>query len=291
MTRVLAVHGINNTYSARPVMAQEWIPALLGGIELADGTGLLGQEDIDCVFYGDIFRQPGRTLGEEDLEALEAEDIEDGAETDVLVAWWREAASVDPSVVPPGGPTLGVMSGAQAALAALSCSRFLADTSERLLIFWLKQVRAYFTQPGIREQIQERFAAAVTPDTHVVVAHSLGSVVAYEALSAHPEWNVRSLVTLGSPLGIRNLILDRLTPPPQRTTGKLNGVWPRSVTAWTNIADRADFVALVKQLRPIFGEPLIDIEIQNGVTAHAVARYLTSPDVGAAVAAAVRTGG
>jgi hypothetical protein len=291
MARVLAVHGINNTYSAGPVMAREWVPALLGGVELAGGQGLLSQDDIACVFYGDLFRPPGRVLGEEDLEALEPEDVEDGPETDLLAAWWRAAADVDQSVVPPGESTLGVMSGAQAALAALSGSRFLAGASERLLIFWLKQVRAYFTQPGIRDRIQQRFAAAVTPDVQVVVAHSLGTVVTYEALCAHPEWDITNLVTLGSPLGIRNVILDRLIPPPRRTDGGLTGPRPRSVTAWTNIADRADFVALVKRLRPVFGPPLTDIEINNGVTVHAVARYLTSPDVGAAVAAAVRPDG
>lgn len=282
MSKVLAVHGINNTYSAGPVMAREWVPALLGGVELAGGRGLLDEDDVACVFYGDVFRRPGRVLGDEDLEALEPDDVENGAEADLLMAWWREAASVDPSVVPPDAPTLGVMSGVQAALAALSGSQLLAGTTEKLLIFWLKQVRAYFTQPGIRERIQQRFAEAVTADIEVVVAHSLGTVVAYEALCAHPEWNITNLVTLGSPLGIRNVILDRLIPPPQR---------PRSVTAWTNIADRADFVALVKRLQPVFGPPLTDIEINNGATVHAVARYLTSPDVGAAVAAALRPAG
>jgi hypothetical protein len=282
MARVLAVHGINNTYSAGPVMVKEWTPALLGGVELAGGRGLLTEDDVACVFYGDLFRLPGRLLGEENVEALEAEDVEEGAEADLLAAWWREAASVDPSVVPPGESTLGVTSGIQAALAALSGSRFLAGASERLLIFWLKQVRAYFTQPGIRAAIQQRFAEAVTADTEVVVAHSLGTVVAYEALNAHPEWNITNLVTLGSPLGIRNVILERLIPPAR---------WPRSVTAWTNIADRADFVALVKRLQPIFGSPLTDIEISNGATFHAVARYLTSRDTGAAVAAGVQPGG
>jgi len=282
MARVLTVHGINNTYSARPVMASEWVPALLGGVELAGGRGRLSEADVACVFYGDLFRRPGRVLGDEDVETLEADDVEDGAEAELLAAWWQEAASTDPSVVTPGAPTLGVMSGVQAALAALSGSRFLAGASERLLIFWLKQVRAYFTQPGIREQIQQRFADTVTADIEVVVAHSLGTVVAYEALNAHPEWGVKNLVTLGSPLGIRNVILDRLIPPAQR---------PASVTAWANIADRADFVALVKRLEPVFGPPLTDIEISNGATFHSVARYLTARDTGAAVAAAVRPGG
>ena len=172
----------------------------------------------------------------------------------MLPAWWRAAAEVDPGVVPPGARTLGPVRGVQAALAALAGSRFLAGTTERLLIFWLRQVRAYFTRPGMREEIQQRFCAAVGPDTEVVVAHSLGSVVAYEALCAHPEWNVRGLVTLGSPLAIRNVILDRLDPAPQRLRGSWRATWPAQLTSWTNIADRADFVALVKRLRPVFGE-------------------------------------
>ena len=155
-------------------------------------------------------------------------------------------------MVPPDARTLGGF-GPQAALAALANSRFLADTSERLLIHWLRQVRTYFTDAEIRRQIQARFAEAITSDTRVVVAHSLGSVVAYEALAAHPNWNVPTLVTLGSPLGIRNIILDRLHPAPEQTAaGGVRGRWPGSVTRWTNIADRRDFVALVKKLHEVF---------------------------------------
>ena len=96
--------------------------------------------------------------------------------------------------------------------------------------------------------------AAVDEDTWVVVGHSLGSVVAYEALCAHPEWPVRALVTLGSPLGIRNLIFERLVPAPViGKTGKLAGAWPGRAQAWTNVADAADVVALTKDLRPLFG--------------------------------------
>ncbi|MFD8967973.1 hypothetical protein ACFV0C_23770 [Streptomyces sp. NPDC059568] len=48
----------------------------------------------------------------------------------------------------------------------------------------------------------------------VIVAHSLGSVIAYEALCAHPDWPDLTLVTLGSPLAVRGVVFDRLAPPP-----------------------------------------------------------------------------
>jgi hypothetical protein len=284
MARVVAVHGINNTYSGPRRMAADWVTALLDGVELAGGAGLLEPPDVGCVFYGDLYRKPGRALGDEEVAFLGAEDVADGAEAELLAAWWREAAEVDPGVVPPGARTLGPLSGAQAALAALAGSRFLAGTSERLLIFWLQQVRSYFTRPELRAKIQERFSAAIGPDTEVVVAHSLGSVVAYEALCAHLAWEVRGMVTLGSPLAIRNVILDRLNPAPLKTENAWRATWPSPLTSWTNIADRADFVALVKRLRPVFGDAVTDVEIDNRARMHEVARYLTAKETGSAIA-------
>jgi len=287
MARVVAVHGINNTYSGPRSMAAEWVPALLDGVGLAGGPRLLDQESINCAFYGDVFRRPGRALGGEDDAVLGPEDVSGDAEAELLQAWWQAAAESDLGVVPPGARTLGPARGVQAALAAMAGSRFLAGTSERLLILWLRQVRTYFMDPGVREEIQRRFCAAVDPDTEVVVAHSLGSVVAYEGLCAHREWGVRGLVTLGSPLAIRNVILDRLQPTPQRVAGSWHGTWPPQLTSWVNIADRADFVALVKRLSPVFGERLDDMEISNGVRMHQVARYLTAVETGAAIARAL----
>ena len=98
----------------------------------------------------------------------------------------------------------------QGALRALSGSRFFAALGERALLGDLRQVRDYFHEPEIRQQARQRVSEAVGDDTRVLVGHSLGSVVAYEALCANPGWPVRMLVTLGSPLGIPNLIFDRL---------------------------------------------------------------------------------
>jgi hypothetical protein len=268
-------------------MADDWVAALLDGVELAGGAGLLGPEDVGCAFYGDMFRRPGRMLGDDDVASLGPEDVSDRAEAELLEAWWREAAEVDLGVVPPGVRTLGLVTGVQAALAALSGSRFLAGTTERFLIFWLRQVRAYFTKPDLREEIQQRFGEAIGPDTKVVVAHSLGSVVAYEALCTHPGWSVRGLVTLGSPLGIRNIIFDRLKPAPQRLAGSGRAMWPSQLTSWTNIADRADFVALVKCLSPVFGAAVADVEIDNGARVHEVGRYLTAAETGSAIVRAL----
>ena len=111
MARVVAVHGINNTYSGPRRMAAEWVPALLDGVDLADGTGMLKPEDIGCTFYGDVFRKPGRPLGGDDIAALGPEDVSGDAEAELLQAWWRAAAESDPGVVPPDARTLGPVRG------------------------------------------------------------------------------------------------------------------------------------------------------------------------------------
>jgi pimeloyl-ACP methyl ester carboxylesterase len=156
-----------------------------------------------------------------------------------------------------------------------------------VLIWDLKQVRRYFREPGLREAIRDRVRAEVGPDTLVVVAHSLGSVVAYEALSSMPDHRVRALVTLGSPLGIPNLIFDRLDPAPVERIGR----WPGSGDlVWTNIADRGDIVALVKDLRSVFGPEVRNTLVHNGVHAHSAVPYLTDALTGGAIAEGLAAG-
>ncbi|WP_410675526.1 hypothetical protein [Amycolatopsis sp. cmx-4-68] len=72
------------------------------------------------------------------------------------------------------------------------------------MVFDLKQVSRYLRDPRLREAARAAIGKLITEDTWVVVAYSLGSVVAYEALAAMPGHQVRALVTLGSPLGIAN---------------------------------------------------------------------------------------
>lgn len=284
MARIAVVHGINNTYRDSVSMAAQWVPALLGGIRLSDRRVNVSADDVSCAFYGDVFRPAGRFLGGNDLTTLDGTDIQDLAELALVDQWWAYAAANDPAVMPPGTRTIGAGGAVKAALAALAGSRFVAGASERLLILWLKQVRDYFTDPETRRAIQARFAEVVAGDTKVVVAHSLGSVVAYEALCAHPDWGVETLVTLGSPLGIRNIIFDRLTPRPNFQYGELRGAWPGAVGRWTNVSDRFDFVALVPRLHRCFGGELVDVQITNGTSLHDVTRYLTAKETGAAIA-------
>lgn len=149
----------------------------------------------------------------------------------------------------------------------------------------LKQVVKYLNDPEIHETVLKTVLDKITDDTRVVIGHSLGSVVAYEALCQKPA-NVVSFISLGSPLGIRNLIFDKLTPHPNAMG---IGAWPGEVKYWTNVADRGDIVALEKKLAPLFASGahggIQDILVDNGWGAHDGYRYLTTEEVGKAISA------
>ena len=226
-----------------------------------------------------------RPKGQKGEPLYRAADVEDEFERELLYRWWQAAAYDQPRLVPSPGAT-----GAKAptpvtvqrALDALSRSRFFGGIGDKFLIGVLRQVRRYLTDQETRKVVIQRVAATIGPDTVAVIGHSLGSVVAYEALCAHSELSVCELVTLGSPLGIRNLVFDRLLPPPIDNCGQ----WPGAGRHWTNICDRHDVVALVKELGPLFG-PVVDEQVDNGWQAHSLVAHLTAVETGRAVASAL----
>jgi pimeloyl-ACP methyl ester carboxylesterase len=172
----------------------------------------------------------------------------------------------------------------QAMLERLLRSRTFAKAAQRGFIGNLKQVAAFLGRPDVKERALQRVAGEVTGDTRVVIGHSLGSVVTYEYLARFSPPQVELLVTLGSPLGIPNLVFERLTPAPARGVG----VWPGQVGRWVNVAEPDDVVALRKQLAPLFAAPagrdaIKDHLVDNGDEPHAVSRYLNAAPTGAAL--------
>jgi pimeloyl-ACP methyl ester carboxylesterase len=283
VSRVVCVHGIGQQRGSAETLHAAWAPALCGGVGHAGGR--LAEAEVGCAFYGILFRPPGRHLAAGD-PPIPAEDL-DGFEQELLAEWWSEASRTDEAVLAPDARTLArTPRSVQGALRALSGSRFFAAMGERALLGDLRQVRDYFHDPEIRQQARERVGEAVGDDTRVLVGHSLGSVVAYEAVQANPEWPVRMLVTLGSPLGIPNLIFDRLEPAPLSAADAglgPRGRWPGKGRQWVNVADQGDVVALVKDLRALFGPGVDCWVVNNGATAHDATPYLTAVETGRAI--------
>ena len=156
--------------------------------------------------------------------------------------------------------------------------------AERFVVAALVQVTRYLSDELIRALAQQRVLDLVEDDTRIVVAHSLGSVVAYESAHrlSHP---LPLLLTLGSPLGLRTIVADRLRPPPS---------FPPQVERWVNVADREDIVAAEPDLRPRFAADLADpsrfagVLVDNGSAPHSPVHYLGKIAVGRAISEALR---
>jgi len=281
MARIVIVHGISNQFSGESELLAAWHPALCDGLRREGNSPLPEAAECFCPFYGDIFRPDGG-LGhwspeEEDVQNANPDEI------GLLAEIWMGAAEVDPGVPGPGahGETLFRFPRiAERSLNALAKSKYLADYLPLQFFGDLKQVVLYLNNADIRRKILNRVVSHIDEDTKIVIGHSLGSVVAYEAL-CEKRTRVASFLTVGSPLGIRNVVFEKLTPA---ANAMGVGAWPGAVQYWTNIAARGDIVAAQKKLAPLFGSKVEDLRIDSGWDAHSSTRYLNTEEAGKAIA-------
>jgi hypothetical protein len=289
MAKIVLIHGIGHQYGGEEELLDDWYSALCDGLHRAHHSELPSRSDCRPVFYGDVFRKR-RTLGELDSTNIEIASEEDKA---LLEAVWRAAADVSKNETKPVPPPedfgrtllIRVPDFVRRGLNALARSRYCADYTPLQLFGDLKQVVQYLNNDDIHREVLGRATAAIADDTRIVIGHSLGSVVAYEAVCANSA-SVVGLLTLGSPLGIANVLFDKLRPSPNAMRV---GHWPGQVRKWTNIADSGDIVAAKKMLVDLFPNPpgVNDTPVYNGWDAHNSIRYLNTEETGRAIAQAL----
>jgi len=282
MPSILAIHGIGQQSTFANILAQEWWPEIAKGLKLA-GADQFGIEELACPYYADLFLTPGALsstyhMAEEDMDEFDVE---------LMLKMWQFAALSEPNlVIPPGAYTSGESLARyprliQSAANGLLSSRYFSGIAKSLMLGDLKQVNRYINDRHLHDQIVKRVTAQIDPGIKVVIGHSLGSVVAYEALCCCKH-EVDTFITLGSPLGIKKLIFDHLEPAPMDGVGQ----WP-GVRIWLNVADKGDLVAMEKSLAGLFGEKVEDLIVYNGWKAHEGTMYMGQKEIGEAVAKAL----
>jgi hypothetical protein len=287
---IVGIHGIAQQYHGPYQLADVWLAGIRDGLFAAgyDETArALSPEDVRVAFFGDLFRPPGAMAAAD--PPYTASDIRSGPERDLLTALYAAAVANDPALGEPGGAMGPGMMSVEFILGRLARSKTFARVAQRAFIKDLKQVTAFLADPAVKEAVLGRVRSQAGPDTRVVIGHSLGSVVAYEYLCLDQPGPVELLVTVGSPLGIPNVVFDRLTPAPRAGAG----AWPGRVAGWVNVAAQADVVALRKDLAPLFpsfwpGVRVIDRLVDNGDEPHAIGRYLSAAQTGSALGDVLR---
>jgi hypothetical protein len=272
---VLGLHGIGQQQRGRLQMLPDWQAALGDGVERAKGLGW-PKPSIDLAYYGDVFLAETDSKGEpQDPEALD----------DDIVAFFEE---VQAEVVDPSQP-LDVEKAAMGLREVPSPLRRLAASLERrfglagkVLFFGdLVQVRRFQRDDHLAEAVLDRVREMLPQNPRVLVGHSLGSVVAYEAVCRLPDHGISTLITLGSPLGLRS-IRDGMSRKARERMPNL----PPGVLRWVNIYDPRDAVALAGGLGTYWSK-VEDKNVDNEHEPHAITRYLGKKVTGQTVVEAL----
>jgi hypothetical protein len=285
MARIVGIHGIAQQFRGGYQLQTVWFDALRDGLTAAGywaAADALAPGDLRVAFFGDLFRPGGAMAAQE--PPFSAADVQPGLEHDLLAELYRAAVGQDPSLGPPVGSMGPGRVAVQVMVERLLRSETFAKVAQQAFIGNLKQVTRFLTDRSVKQLVLDRVNEQMGEGTEVLISHSLGSVVAYEYLCQYRPPSVKLLVTLGSPLGIPNLVFDRLTPVP----AEHRGAWPGAVAGWVNVADPNDVVALRKQLAGLFpgpsqGQTIDDRQIDNGDQPHAIDRYLNARQTGSAL--------
>jgi hypothetical protein len=305
--RLVLVHGVGKP-RRQAVDKDRWISALADGARRAGHSlaaeRLIAGELAEIVFayYGDLFaaahRQgaEGIALTQQEAELLHALLTEiteaqcdahpnDDGQPGAALASARAQLRLGETGTAQGAGDLVRQSinAATTLLGARPWYRAGQWVGGKFLVADLAQAARYLSRgepdpagQTLDARIRAAVAASIGPDPAVVIAHSLGTVVGFEALH-EPGARVPLFVTLGSPLAMRAVVWPRVRPRPPAT--------PDRVDRWLNFWDRDDIIVP----RPILESdvaanaagvlPESTRTDADGVWTHTATKYLAKPDV------------
>ncbi|MGV9270191.1 hypothetical protein ACWDRR_36705 [Kitasatospora sp. NPDC003701] len=263
MADIVLVHGMGPLGESAEDLRSAWTGALSATLrthdaedladELADGTLTTSVAYYRSLFTPHVAAAEAGLIPDSQVEKLSttAEDLlvnveERGSDSADRNDATRELELFRAEL----GPAQGAGEVARLLLGALGRVRPLAAAGFNTLsangISYFSQVAAYLDDADVREAAAQTLLTQIGPETRVVLAHSLGTVVAYEALH-RLERPLPLLVTFGSPLGLRTVVKEKLRPHPL--------TMPPRISQWVNVADPDDFFVATLHLEKIVNDP------------------------------------
>ncbi|MCX4826841.1 serine peptidase [Streptomyces sp. NBC_01142] len=268
--RIVAVHGVGNHVPQATADQVRTNQSALWAQHLANGLQLPANRfNLEFAYYAPLLNAGPTVQG-----AADAEELSDPLAKELMAAWLDELGAPQP--VSQGALTLPLRYAASWVAEKFSLDGRLTQLFVRL---FFREVATYLRADDdqVRVAAREEVAARIAEHRpRVVIAHSLGTVVTYEALHAHPELDVELLLTLGSPLALPHAVFHRLLPRPTGPSAPL-GARPAGVTRWVNIADPGDPVAIPPRLARAFTGITLDLtdSIHTSYGFHHAKNYLS----------------
>lgn len=287
--RILMIHGRAQGGRVADELKSTWVDTLQEGFRAAGKPWPL-VIDVDFPYYADtldhlaaeadlptpadvVTKGPGQNLQyEQFLQSALGEIQEKSTITDAEVR----------ANLPPGVPQeKGVQNWGWVQAIARAIDNRWTGTATFTIERFLRDVFLYVTYRSVERQINEIVEKTLTQEPTIVVGHSLGSVVAYKVVMKNRRTlDLRKLITVGSPLGLR-AISSKLGVPKN----------PVGEEGWYNAYDDRDIVALNPLDDTYFPtEPAIlnNNRVRNNTSnRHGIAGYLNDKEIAAQIAAAL----
>jgi hypothetical protein len=282
--RLVLIHGRGQGGLNPEDLKAQWMDALKKGATAA-GKRIPDEIEVVFPFYGDVLDKFAREF---DIPLASDVQTRGGRTEDEFLAFQFEVAEAlrqrsgvsDEQVDSeyganprPKGPLNWEW--VQAILKALD--KHGGGVSSKTLEIFTRDVFLYSTHTGVQQEIDQVVAPAITEEPTIVVAHSLGSVVAYNILrSDRRALNIPTFVTVGCPLAVRP-IRDQFRPLrfPKPVKGWYNGFDPRDVVALYPL-DAANF--------PVTPTITNYSGVKNATdNRHGISGYLDDPSVATAI--------
>ncbi|MGL5362778.1 MAG: hypothetical protein ACRDBH_07855 [Bosea sp. (in: a-proteobacteria)] len=278
-SRIIGIHGLNDKPSP-PVLKRWWRKSLQEGLARnceQPGT----QFDFQLVYWADL----------EYAEAVAPEnDPEPYAAMKGDGPFMRHSGSLQSKLAALSLEGFGKLASALARAPVLA--EMLDQAVEKRAQDLFRYQNDAVQRRAVRERLLVELRRAQKPDLRtMLIAHSMGSLIAFDVLLAHPELRVDHLVTVGSPLG-----LGEVKAHSRREFGRLQV--PEGVGRWDNFSDQRDpIAALDMRLASDFpanshGVKIADHGVHNQYLApsgkanpHKIYGYLRTPEVSVTVAA------
>ncbi len=283
--KLFLVHGRSQGGKDPKQIQAEWLGALDKGLAAA-GLNMPAGVDVVFPYYGDVL---DRLVAQFDLP-VSGQVAAKGGVMDTEYAEFRaqlaeelraNAGISDAEVRAEAGPEATAEKGplnwkwVQAILRLID--RGTPEVSEFTIEKFLRDVYLYTRRAAVQRAIDNVVSGLLSAEPTVMVAHSLGTVVAYNVLrNAGVTLDVPLLVTVGSPLGLRAI---------RSNLGPLKN--PSGKKGWYNAFDTRDVVSLYPLDRVNFDvNPSItnyDKILNWTDNRHGIAGYLNNVEVAKAI--------
>ncbi|MGQ9372956.1 hypothetical protein ACUM6W_03770 [Acinetobacter tandoii] len=295
--KIIFIHGMNQQNYDEETLKQHWLNLFKTGLSHAEQNIELKSLDIKLPFYGDLLtkHQLNNSL---DLNTMLPKSL---SHLHFPFHLWHNTSIIEehsPCITPLPcfnpeqseslTQRLSVITALTKDHAFKELIMFLnhyPKIHETLMHKFLIETYLYLSNSDFMHEVHHRIMSHLHPSKHhIIVAHSLGTVIAYNLLHQFNHFRVHRFITLGSPLAFK-VIQEKLTLPISRP--------PQLHGDWFNFYSPDDFLtAFPLSEAPFnFEPPIINQAITTLVDKpHQITGYLAHPAVIKSIVDALKLG-